>query len=591
MGRKFSDWNKRTDPLRFAASCFCWFAIMVYALSAAALPDVQTAEDTDEDAAVHLSLLESGIEGDDKHWCEVAVQVTSDDYELQDGDTITVTVYEDDAVGDETLWSEQIDIKSGDLVNGRYENTFACHSKYGTDEGETVQTDWEIYAVATVAKESYPSWELADSPTTAALRVAMEKDDGNEPNDDSGSAVPVGIGTPAASGIAADPDWFKLEVPAAAKISATAHHRPEVGRLRVDLLDSSEQKLSVNLENKDELTKFEEHQVDEGTHYVRVNGVGGAKNFYELDLQMELGGGNSCAANTFQEKSCGKCGVKRRECTDGTWAEWGECKNQGACKKGETRTVSCQNCGRRTDECNSECEWEQGDCEGAGPCAPGDEQQESCQSGGTKTRTCTEECTWGAFSNCSRSGRDIGARCSSSQDCKIGSCASPPEEQRFADGYCTLRGCTKAQGCPQGAVCVSLGSDNFCLATCQSDRDCRPVDYACLPKGEKTVCLPTCESDSECAEGRCDTSRGRCIVESPDAGGDAGRTADAGAASDASSRDGAGDAGTSTVAPGGCGCTSGNGSRRSPWGFGAIALLVFLLSRWVAIRRRGRRHN
>ncbi|MBI2378802.1 MAG: hypothetical protein HYV07_32710 [Deltaproteobacteria bacterium] len=86
----------------------------------------------------------------------------------------------------------------------------------------------------------------------------------------------------------------------------------------------------------------------------------------------------------------------------------------------------------------------------------------------------------------------IGSSCTSGDQC--------PESfstvciTSWRDGYCTEYDC-EASSCPTGSACVSglsfvgFPSDDFCLASCQGDTDCRQ-GYRCATIGANRVCAP-----------------------------------------------------------------------------------------------------
>ena len=66
---------------------------------------------------------------------------------------------------------------------------------------------------------------------------------------------------------------------------------------------------------------------------------------------------------------------------------------------------------------------------------------------------------------------DIGDTCSSSQDCPtdLGAVC----DTTIPDGYCLIQGCATGD-CPSDTACVQFDRNtSFCMATCESDNDCR----------------------------------------------------------------------------------------------------------------------
>ena len=69
---------------------------------------------------------------------------------------------------------------------------------------------------------------------------------------------------------------------------------------------------------------------------------------------------------------------------------------------------------------------------------------------------------------------DIGDECITSAQCQAGQIC----DLISAGGYCTISPC-EPDLCPQDSVCVTFENDDqFCMATCQSDNDCRE-GYRC----------------------------------------------------------------------------------------------------------------
>ncbi len=65
------------------------------------------------------------------------------------------------------------------------------------------------------------------------------------------------------------------------------------------------------------------------------------------------------------------------------------------------------------------------------------------------------------------SGSPVGAACAKSSECQGAACLDWP------GGYCTAFDCT-VSSCPSGSRCMPLaGGNSACLATCESDADCR----------------------------------------------------------------------------------------------------------------------
>ncbi|MBI4817977.1 MAG: hypothetical protein HY791_17075 [Deltaproteobacteria bacterium] len=93
---------------------------------------------------------------------------------------------------------------------------------------------------------------------------------------------------------------------------------------------------------------------------------------------------------------------------------------------------------------------------------------------------------------CGEIAKSVGSTCTNGDEC--------PESftriciTSWRDGYCTEYDC-EPSSCPSGSACVSgltftgFPSDDFCLATCVGDTDCRD-GYRCTAFGSYRVCAP-----------------------------------------------------------------------------------------------------
>lgn len=82
--------------------------------------------------------------------------------------------------------------------------------------------------------------------------------------------------------------------------------------------------------------------------------------------------------------------------------------------------------------------------------------------------------------------RATGASCTRNADCAGGTCLD------WTGGYCTRLDCGGA-GCGAGEVCLGFAGNELCVASCQSDADCRTPDQACKTvvggEGVVKVCI------------------------------------------------------------------------------------------------------
>ncbi|MBN2493031.1 MAG: hypothetical protein JXR96_00465 [Deltaproteobacteria bacterium] len=115
----------------------------------------------------------------------------------------------------------------------------------------------------------------------------------------------------------------------------------------------------------------------------------------------------------------------------------------------------------------------EGDPQAIGTCQPACRGPSDCASGicNTFSGLCDDPLT----------GSDHGAACTSHADCK-GLCLS-----FWTGGYCIGPCHLDEPDCAVGSACIDLGIQASCLASCQSDTDCRQ-GYVCEPTAR--VCVP-----------------------------------------------------------------------------------------------------
>ena len=91
-------------------------------------------------------------------------------------------------------------------------------------------------------------------------------------------------------------------------------------------------------------------------------------------------------------------------------------------------------------------------------------------------------------------GKNIGAACSSNDDCSKGLTC----DTKQYNGYCTLD--CKSTDCPTDSVCVS----NACKRTCKLDKDCGRAMYFCITSSNISYCITglnfgaECDNDDDC---------------------------------------------------------------------------------------------
>jgi hypothetical protein len=114
---------------------------------------------------------------------------------------------------------------------------------------------------------------------------------------------------------------------------------------------------------------------------------------------------------------------------------------------------------------------------------------------------------------------DIGADCSSAQDCTEG---SMPQciPAGVAGGYCTAS-CQSNSDCGPNNTCQTASTDQngnptpFCTHNCNSAADCQPGEM-CITYGNESFCWYACQSSGDCINSQndmCDPTTGLCTGE------------------------------------------------------------------------------
>jgi len=248
--------------------------------------------------------------------------------------------------------------------------------------------------------------------------------------------------------------------------------------------------------------------------------------------------GQTCSGVARQ--GCGNCGTQTRSCdsNSGTWSEFSECANQGACRPGAARgcgsggtqvcTTSCQwpttctgqecsgpparecgNCGMQTRTCNTSTgqygDWSA--CTGGGSCSPG--ATRTC--GGTGTQACSDSCEWSAACSCPAGSHLCGGQCVSNASpgscgTACSACPAPAGTVATCDGASCGLGCSGAGQTLCGRSCTNLQNDaancGRCGNPCPLGEVCSAGVCGC-PAGQHR-CDGACVSNSALAT--CGTS-------------------------------------------------------------------------------------
>lgn len=464
--------------------------------SALALPSLQTASETDDDAQVTLSIPVQAIANDARSYCQVRVQVGSTEVALKAGDSVDVAVYEDDLAGDDLVFQTVFQVTTAEVQAGKVDRTLDCTGPFASD---ATNDELEVYAQVEVVKADCGWTCLYDRPTTSNLQVPTLEDDGDEPNDSSTGAKAVSAGIIASHIAATSEDWYSFQLAGSSALTVTLTHRASAGVVQLAVLDTPNHEAGATVVTGDS-AKVEIGSAPAGTYYVKVrSAVATDPNFYDLDLAF-TSTSTSCTPGTTESLSCGNCGTKTRTCeAGGTWGAFTPCSGQGACVPDTTSAQSCGLCGTRPVTCTATCTWEESACDD--PCAD-------------------SEAT-------------LGGPCATSGACSAGmTCLVSPQRQVYAGGYCSKTACTTDAACGADGICARAFGEDVCLARCARNEDCRDSDgYACADFGGAKGCLPKCTDDADCTDADFDTCQletGLCVNAAGDPGTDPGTTPDDG---------------------------------------------------------------
>ena len=198
-----------------------------YASTLLALPPVQTTTDEDNDASLTLRLFTSTVEEDSVSFCQLELVITEGDVNLTNGDTFSVSVFEDDVAADDLIF-ELIDepVTVDEVTAGRVERVINCSAAFPDDVGDSL----EIYATARVMKDACSGLCIADNPETSNLEVLQVGDDDLEDNDTDVTAANIGTGL-LPDRVAADADWYNFTLPESSHLSARLDYQVLEGRI------------------------------------------------------------------------------------------------------------------------------------------------------------------------------------------------------------------------------------------------------------------------------------------------------------------------------------------------------------------------
>ena len=150
----------------FHSACIGLFIICISpGINAAIITTTQTVDD----ANLTLSIEDTLTIGENQNWGEVNILVVDGEVEFTAGDTVEISVLEDDLVSDDLLWQTSFTVTSSEVANGRVDRTFELiFTPLAELDGFA-----EIYAEALVTKDACGVFCVYDRPTTANLNVAL----------------------------------------------------------------------------------------------------------------------------------------------------------------------------------------------------------------------------------------------------------------------------------------------------------------------------------------------------------------------------------------------------------------------------------
>jgi len=259
-------------------------------LMAHALPAEISESAEDDDASVTLTMLDQTIVSDPLVWCSLEVAVGSTAVGWTEGDTITVSVYEDDPVGNDLVWTDEHVISAEEAAEETFEATFNCGAA-GMDDG--FGSSVEFFAELAVDKAACTGLCNQDDPTTSNLDVLVVEDDDAEEDDDTTMARPATLDL-LHERIAADPDYMRVTMANSGSLEATLDFMPECGEVAVSVVDDRGRVLAEGEADADGATVVAEVSAPGAYFVVSGPADAGDFNFYDIEVRTELdpdGGG------------------------------------------------------------------------------------------------------------------------------------------------------------------------------------------------------------------------------------------------------------------------------------------------------------
>ena len=496
--------------------------ISFVSLEAWARPSIRTVTQSEDDATVTLTLESQFVNEDSNIPCEVSVSILAEDVAFTEGDSITVSVKEDDVIGDDVFWTIEETVDAQTVANGLFERSYDCRFTSMEDAAGALL---EVYARVEVEKDECGTLCLQDNPATANIIMRRIDDDPFEDDDGNrdGTVVEQRL---ISDRIAADADWYQLDFSYPVELLARLESWFVGGDLELKLYDQSLSLISTAVieASGDSKSLRPASALSSGIYFLEVTpSVDGDFNFYDLYV-VESQVMGDCLAGDLETRPCGQCGREERVCNNGgEWGMWSMCLGSGVCEPGAEESEGCGDVGSRQRLCGEDCQWQEySDCI---QCEDG--TSEACYTGSSELvgiGACTEGmriCSRGQWSSCQDDvlPRDeicndgIDNDCNGQVDVNDEACAADLGEACMGDrcatglscldfpgGYCGVQGCLSCVG---DSICGEVAGREYCLASCNSPNDCRS-GYICASAGRngESLCIPPCMSDQDCGVGQ-----------------------------------------------------------------------------------------
>jgi hypothetical protein len=504
-------------------TCLGSICILFLATSSWARPSIRVVTQTEDDATITLTLESQFIEDDVNIPCEVNVLILDDEVDFSEGDTILISVKEDDLIGDDLFWETEEIVTEQIVTAGQFERTYDCRFP---STGDALGNLLEVYARVEVDKDECSGiFCLQDHLSTSNISILKKTDDMAEDDDENreGTIVEQRL---FADRISTDSDWYQLNFSFQVELLARLESLLRGGDLDLKLYDESLNLIaSATPESTGEAKSLRPpSSLSPGQYFLEViPSVVDDFNFYDLHVvESEVMG--DCLVGDIERRSCGFCGNEERVCNGGgEWSMWSNCLGMGTCEPGAEESEGCGEAGNRNRLCSVDCQWmpysECIECENGSveSCYTGSEEQAGIGACVEGTRSCsrgqwsscqgdvlprTELCDDGVDNDCNGfiDGNDSVCAAEVGDACLGDSCGEGLECLSFPGGYCGGGNCSN---CASGSVCGDVAGQAYCLKPCTGPTDCRS-GYICADAGSngQSVCIPPCRSEQDCGVGQ-----------------------------------------------------------------------------------------